>query len=140
VPCSLSCPANIVQPNDANQCGAIVNFAPTVTGTCGVVACSPASGSFFPVGTTSVTCSATQGSSCTFTVTVNDTQAPVVTCSVATTTLSPPNHNMTNVGLTASATDNCPGVTISVAVFGDEDDLEDTGDGVFSPDATNIAP
>ncbi|HXI90883.1 MAG TPA: carboxypeptidase regulatory-like domain-containing protein [Blastocatellia bacterium] len=140
VPCSIVCPSNITQPNDTNQCGAIVNYpAPTTTGTCGLVACSPAAGSFFPVGTTTVSCSTTQGSSCTFTVTVNDVQPPVVTCNVSTTTLWPPLHDLVNVGLSASATDNCPGTTISVAVFGDENDEEATGDGTFSPDAKDIA-
>ena len=139
VPCSIVCPANITQPNDANQCGAIVNFNPTTTGTCGLVSCAPASGSFFPVGTTSVTCTTTQGSSCTFTVTINDTQAPSVTCSVSTSTLWPPDHLLINVGLSLSAADNCPGVTTSVAVFGDENDEEATGDGNYSPDAKDIA-
>ena len=55
--CSITCPANITTPNDPNQCGAVVNYpAPTTSGTCGNVTCSPASGSFFPVGTTTVTC------------------------------------------------------------------------------------
>jgi len=31
-------------------------------------------------GTTTVNCSATEGATCNFTVTVNDTQAPVPTC------------------------------------------------------------
>src|SRR6185503_17392795 len=35
--------------------------------------CSPPSGSFFPIGTTTVTCSAVAGSSCSFTVTVTGT-------------------------------------------------------------------
>ena len=139
VPCSISCPANVSQPNDPDQCGAVVNYpAPASNGTCGVVSCSPASGSFFPVGTTTVTCSTTAGPSCSFTVTVNDTQRPIVTCDVATTTLWPPNHDLINVGLSASATDNCPGTVISVAVFGDEDDETPTGDGTFSPDAKDI--
>src|SRR6185295_18382915 len=79
--CQITCPANITQSNDPNQCGAVVNYpAPTTTGTCGTVVCSPASGSFFPVGTTTVTCSTTAGPSCTFTVKVNDTQPPTITC------------------------------------------------------------
>jgi hypothetical protein len=142
VPCSISCPPNQTQPNDPDQCGAVVNYPPpTTTGTCGVVACSPASGSFFPVGTTTVTCNTTQGSSCTFTVTVNDTQFPVVTCNVATTQLMQNNHDLINVGLTASATDNCSGTTLDVKVYGDEDDETptDSGGTVFSPDAKNIA-
>jgi hypothetical protein len=62
VPCVLTCPANITKSNDPNQCGAVVTYpAPTSTGTCGTVTCSPASGSFFPVGTTTVTCSSSAG-------------------------------------------------------------------------------
>src|ERR1041384_1613203 len=57
VPCVLTCPANITRSNDPNQCGAVVTYPPpTSTGTCGTITCSPASGSFFPVGTTTVTC------------------------------------------------------------------------------------
>jgi HYR domain-containing protein len=60
--CVLTCPANVTQSNDPNQCGAVVPYpAPTVSGNCGTVTCSPASGSFFPVGTTTVTCSGTGG-------------------------------------------------------------------------------
>jgi hypothetical protein len=139
--CTITCPANITQSNDPGQCGAVVTYpAPTASAGCGTVTCVPASGSFFPIGATTVTCSTTAGPSCSFTVTVNDTQVPVVTCNISTTTLWPANHDLINVGLSASATDNCPGTVISVAVFGDEDDLEDTGDGNFSPDAKDIAP
>src|SRR6185503_21339493 len=57
VPCTLTCPANITQGNDQNQCGAVVTYQPpTAEGDCGTVTCAPASGSFFPVGTTTVTC------------------------------------------------------------------------------------
>ncbi len=73
-------------------------------------------------------------------VNVVDTTPPVVTCSVATSMLTPPNHNLVNVGLTASAVDQCEGVLpVTVDVFGNEDDQDNTGDGMFSPDATNIA-
>jgi hypothetical protein len=58
-PCVLTCPANVAKSNDPNQCGAIVTYpAPTTTGTCGLITCTPPSGGFFPVGTTTVTCSA----------------------------------------------------------------------------------
>ncbi len=60
--CTLTCPANITVSNDPGQCGAVVNYpAPTTTGDCGTVTCSPPSGSFFPVGTTTVTCVASSG-------------------------------------------------------------------------------
>ncbi|MFC4723578.1 HYR domain-containing protein, partial [Geojedonia litorea] len=57
----VSCPSDITVNNDAGQCGAIVNFAPTATDNCSVVSIvsSPASGSFFAVGTTQVTVTAT---------------------------------------------------------------------------------
>src|SRR6185369_10751919 len=44
VTCTLTCPANITVSNDPNQCGAVVNYpAPTVTGDCGTVTCTPPS-------------------------------------------------------------------------------------------------
>ncbi len=73
-------------------------------------------------------------------VNVVDTTPPVVTCSVATPMLSPPNHDLVNVGLAASSVDQCEGVLpVVVNVFSNEDDQDNTGDGVFSPDAANIA-
>ena len=58
--CTITCPANITVSNDPNQCGAVVNYpAPTSTGACQAITCDPPSGSFFPVGTTTVTCTAT---------------------------------------------------------------------------------
>ena len=72
----ITCPENITQGNDPGQCGALVTYPPpTVTDDSPVtVTCSPASGSFFPIGTSTVTCTATDAASntseCTFTVTV----------------------------------------------------------------------
>ena len=127
--CSITCPANVTQANDANQCGAVVNYpAPTTTGSCSTVICSPPSGSFFPVGTTTVTCTEGNtlagsgrsaqrmavgggGISCGFTVTVQDTQAPTITC--------PANQSVNGSGPTVvnytvpTPSDNCPGATVS---------------------------
>jgi hypothetical protein len=114
--CTLTCPANITQSNDPNQCGAVVTYpAPTSTGTCGTVTCSPASGSFFPKGTTTVTCTSSTGSgSCSFTVTVNDNQPPSITCPANITAVTPtPTTPCTVVTYTATASDNCPGVTVT---------------------------
>src|SRR4030095_5066908 len=113
-PCVLTCPANITQSNDPNQCGAVVNYpAPTTSGGCGTVTCSPASGSFFPVGTTTVTCSEPTPTTCSFTVTVNDTQPPVITCpanvTAVTATVTDP---CVVVNFTTTASDNCPGVVV----------------------------
>jgi hypothetical protein len=72
------CPDDITVCNDAGQCGAVVTFEATCSDNCGdcTVACEPPSGSFFPFGTTTVTCTAADAAgntgSCTFTVTVDD--------------------------------------------------------------------
>jgi hypothetical protein len=99
----------------------------------------------FPLGTNSVEVTVSDGQaaavSCQTSVTVVDTTAPVVACGTEASLLWPPNHNMINVGLAASASDAChPGGAVGVAAFGDEDDEDPTGDGRFSPDALHIAP
>jgi hypothetical protein len=114
----ITCPGDITQANDSGQCGAVVNYSsPTPTGSdCGTINCSPASGSFFPVGDTTVTCSSSAGPACSFKVTINDTEKPTVT--------APPNISvrndpgqcsaLVNPG-TATAGDNCPGAIVTGA-------------------------
>jgi hypothetical protein len=114
--CTLTCPANITVSNDPNQCGAVVTYpAPTTSGSCGTVTASPASGSFFPVGTTTVNVSSsTGGGTCSFTVTVNDTQPPTITCPANITTGSTAGLCSAVVNYsTPTASDNCPGVTLT---------------------------
>lgn len=75
------------------------------------------------------------------TVHVRHAAPPEVKCWVETDMLWPANHDMVNVGLNAVAVSSSGGpVTISVRVYGDEDDEEASGDGRHSPDALNIAP
>ena len=115
IPCTLTCPSNITQPNDSGQCGAVVNFsAPTTSGDCGVVSCDPPSGSFFPAGTTTITCTTEIGPSCSFTVTVQ-TQSPAITCPANVTVTAPPSCNQ-NGGVVVNfpaptASDICGSVT-----------------------------
>jgi hypothetical protein len=77
-------PANIVTTSAPGLCSAVATWtAPTATDACGTATLSSShpSGSSFPVGTTTVTYTATDGgnsSTATFTVTVNDTQSPAV--------------------------------------------------------------
>ncbi|MEK7415959.1 MAG: HYR domain-containing protein, partial [Planctomycetota bacterium] len=114
VPCSaITCPANVTVSNDSNQCGAVVNYTAPSDANCGTITCAPVTGSFFPKGTTTVTCTSTVGPTCTFTVTVNDTQPPTITC--------PANIFLGTAGTSATATwtaptvsDNCPGVAAAV--------------------------
>jgi subtilisin-like proprotein convertase family protein len=116
-PCMLTCPANITQSNDPNQCGAVVNYSPpTTSGTCGTVTCSPPSGSFFPVGTTTVTCSedSMAMATCSFTVTVNDTQPPSITCPANVTAVGTPGSTTVTVTFPdPTFSDNCPGATVA---------------------------
>jgi len=113
--CTISCPADESVSNDAGQCGATVNYQADAV-SCGNVTCAPASGSFFPVGTTNVKCTTDAGPACNFDITVNDTENPVITC--------PANKTVGNdLGLcsavvnpgTATVTDNCAGATVSGA-------------------------
>lgn len=109
----LACPADITVSNDSGDCGAVVNYAAPTGGGCGEVMCSPTSGSFFAVGTTTVTCSAT-GSTCSFTVTVNDTEPPAISCPSNVTAMTaiacpPPTGTVVNFN-GPMASDNCPGV------------------------------
>ncbi len=84
---TANCPANVTQPADPNLCSAVVNFtipAPHDNCSGATSTASPVSGSVFPVGVTTVTVTALDGSgntnTCSFTVTVTDQQAPVITC------------------------------------------------------------
>jgi Calx-beta domain/HYR domain len=88
-PLTLNLPPNQTANNDPGQAGAIVSY-PTVTATGGVqpvfVDCAPISGSFFPLGATTVSCTATDSEGLnqdtivfgTFTVTVVDNEAPLI--------------------------------------------------------------
>ena len=125
LPFIVSCPANITQDNDPEQCGAIVNYPdPTVTSTCPdfvpdvTVSCTPASGSFFDVGTTTVTCTATDDagnqSSCSFEITVEDTEPPTIMCPVDITQDNDPGECGAFVNYPdPTVSDNCPDVTVS---------------------------
>ncbi|MFN8395413.1 MAG: HYR domain-containing protein, partial [Bacteroidia bacterium] len=117
---AITCPANITTNNGSGQCSATVTYStpagtdnctPTTAQTAGL-----ASGATFPVGTTTNTFRVTDGSgnstTCSFTVTVTDVDAPTITC--------PANINANNdagqcsAAVTYSApngTDNCTGAT-----------------------------
>lgn len=111
--CTLSCPGDISVPNDADACGAFVNYTVNADAACGTVTCDHPSGSFFDVGETTVTCTSSAGPDCSFKVTISDAQNPAVT--------APPDVSLntgpgsTSCGLliddatlgAATASDNC---------------------------------
>ncbi len=86
----VTCPATITLQNAPDQCGQSVAFGATATGTppptidYKIGSTSITSPHTFPVGTTTVTCTATNGvgnpSVCSFVVNVQDIQHPTITC------------------------------------------------------------
>jgi hypothetical protein len=120
--CTLICPQDITVSNDPGQCSAVVNYpAPLVSGGTGnvVVVCIPPAGAVFPAGTTTVICTATDASgttaTCSFDVTVQDTESPAITGLTATPPiLRPINNRMTPVRLDVAATDNCSPTTCKI--------------------------
>jgi len=97
----------------------------------------------YPMGNSAVVVTVSDGSaaaSASSTVSVVDTTPPAVDAGVALSSLWPPNHNLTTVGLSAVIHDICdPHPQVWVEVYGDEDDEMAAGDGRHSPDARNIA-
>ncbi|HKR02720.1 MAG TPA: M36 family metallopeptidase [Pyrinomonadaceae bacterium] len=136
----LNLPANIVQPTDPGQPTAIVNYNVTADDNCPGVTLesSHLSGSAFPIGTTTVTVTATDATgnktTGTFTVTINDPQLPAVSnASVDKPSLWSPNHQMENVVVSYDASDNSGAVTTTLSVTSNEP-INGTGDGDTGPD------
>jgi HYR domain-containing protein len=91
-PCVDQAPPDVTCPGSASveatsAAGATIAFDATATDDCSLdpaIACVPPSGSTFPLGTTTVTCTASDeashSASCTFDVTVLDTTPPTLGC------------------------------------------------------------
>src|SRR6185436_16083773 len=109
----------------AGPAGTPVTFTPAVTDACDpnvAVICTPASGSLFARGTTNVTCVATDAntnsSQCTFTVTIQDTTPPQITCpSNIIAAEEPRDSGSATVSFSdATATDICDGSAAATCV------------------------
>ena len=126
---SITCPADIVVDNDSGACGAVVSYAVPYSDNCSVdtfiQVAGIASGMEFPVGTTTNTFLVVDPSgnsaTCSFTVTVNDTEAPVISYPTIPTLMSndPALNSLVQTWIDGiSATDNCscPGINDSITV------------------------
>jgi flavin reductase (DIM6/NTAB) family NADH-FMN oxidoreductase RutF len=120
-PVITGCPSNQSANTAPGTCAANVTWtAPTASDNCpGVTLTATHSpGSSFPKGVTTVVYTATDAAgnsvTCSFNVTVTDNQAPVITCPANITQNCEDDHTPTGAG-TATATDNCPGVTVGHA-------------------------
>ncbi|MBI3844723.1 MAG: HYR domain-containing protein [Planctomycetes bacterium] len=111
-PPSIQCPSDITA-ECTSASGAAVSFTVTATDTCDpdpTIACDHASGSTFPIGSTTVCCTATDDhqnrSQCCFRVNVGDTRPPSITCpgDIGTECTS---ANGATVTYTITATDAC---------------------------------
>jgi hypothetical protein len=122
---SITCPANIVRNNDATKCSAVVTYTtPTATDNCSIstvtLQSGLASGSVFPVGTTTniwrATDVNTNTSTCSFTVKVNDVEPPTINCPANVVKGSDPGQCSANLGIyigTTTFQDNCGVSTVT---------------------------
>ncbi len=116
---TANCPTDIIQGNDVGFCSAVVSYSATASDNCAgaTILCTPPSGSTFSIGITTVNCTATDAnnntSSCSFTITVNDTENPVAICPAGIQQSNDPGFCSAAVTYSSLATDNCPGVSIA---------------------------
>ncbi|MES2800792.1 MAG: HYR domain-containing protein [Bacteroidota bacterium] len=121
VPPSIVCPVNITTNNDPGNCDAIVNFAATETVgiPASVITYSQNPGTVFPLGTTTVTATATNplGTSvCTFDITVVDNEDPIALCQNVTVNLDASgNGSITPAMVNNGSTDNCGIASLSLS-------------------------
>jgi len=114
---TITCPADISEVNDPAECSAIVNFIEPVgsgsgTGISTSLTAGLPPGSAFPVGTTTVTYTVTNNEgdseSCSFDITVSDTEDPVFNCPPDITVAADPITCEAVVTFSdPTATDNC---------------------------------
>jgi len=122
-PVITGCPSDITASTDPGSCSAVVTWTPPVSTSPMVSTHLP--GDTFPAGITVVTYTSTDSdgmvSTCTFNVTVNDTELPVVVCTDISVGLDASgNATITPADIVASApTDNCAvaSVTLSRSSF-----------------------
>jgi hypothetical protein len=114
----ITCPSDITVNTDQGQCSASVTFNVTATGIptpaveCKVGNTVITSPHAFPVGTTAVTCTATNSTgiaTCSFNVTVNDAEKPSITSCPANITMTAAAGQCTAMVnyTTPAASDNC---------------------------------
>jgi hypothetical protein len=122
--------------------GSVVTFSPTATddvdGAVAVI-CTPPSGTTFPLGTTTVTCTARDRAgnvaTASFTVMVQDTTAPSVpVLSASPNVLGPANHKMIAVTVAAQSTDAVSAVVCRISSIASNEPDNGLGDGNTSGD------
>ncbi|WP_336517642.1 HYR domain-containing protein [Pollutibacter soli] len=114
--CTLTCPSDITQYTARGKCGAYVTFPQaTKAGACGTLSYSISSGSYFAVGNTVVTVTSSSGATCNFIVRVIDNQKPELRYPPDISVNASSGSCSRQINFTVSATDNCPGVTVTTS-------------------------
>ena len=119
----FDCPVDLIVPTDPGTCDAVVTFPnPTASDSCSAVTVSqtggPTTGSTFPIGSTPVEFTAEDEygntATCSFNIVVEDQEAPLIDCPADITVSADPGSCDAVVNFSdATASDNCPGVSVS---------------------------
>lgn len=126
-PTFFGCPGNEIITNTTDSCGAFFTWKePTASDLCDptvTITQTHSPGFYFPIGTTTVTYTATDDSGnssiCSFDITVNDTQLPTFDCPMDVTVSSGANTSAPVSGLTLSnLSDNCGIASVSYSAVG----------------------
>ncbi len=146
IPPAITCPGDITVNSDLGNCSAIVFFpVPITSDNCGVATVvqtmGDPSGSAFPVGDTTIEFTATDvngnSNTCSFIITVEDNEAPVMVCQNITIQLDASgNASITPADVDGGSTDNCgiAGLSVSPSTF----DCSDVGDNPVVLTVTDI--
>lgn len=115
----ITCPADISVATDVGECSTTISYNASVSDNCAgtTILYTPASGSSFNVGTTTVIATAIDAagneSECTFTVMVSDNENPVMVCPSNISVSTDVGECSKAVSYSASTSDNCEGVWVS---------------------------
>jgi hypothetical protein len=119
-PCTLTVPSNIVVKSDNGKEGAMVSFpvaADLGIGNCGTISYSPASGSFFRIGSHSIIVTTSLKQKSFFTLTVTDNEPPELShVTLSSRQLSPVKNKMQKVAVYYTASDNAEEVNTILTV------------------------
>jgi uncharacterized repeat protein (TIGR01451 family) len=137
--CTLACPANITVDSDPGLAGANIDYPDTTASSgCGGLTTDhpedPQTGTaFFPIGNTTVTITAGDGSSCSFVVTVIDKRAVSITINGSAEMTVNCGTSFTDPGATATDGTNSLPVTTTVSVPDPSGAVDQNGDAVMVP-------
>lgn len=147
---TITCPDDIIVSSAADSCGAFVDYPmPVAEDACGgdvslTMDAGLESGSFFPIGTTTVVYTATNtlgnSASCSFDIIVADETAPVITCPEDIEIVATPEECEFVVDFDpATATDNCNLISVEQTEGDPSGSTFETGVHVITYEATDEA-